>query len=298
MLALETIRIHAAGLFGMRLDRRDEVALRNVMRDEAMPPLRRANRYIRLGVIGATRCCRALGEPLPERTGVYLGTGHGSLVDTLALMREQGCDDLPVTPFRFVNVLSNIAGFHVAGQHGIHGENLALARLHGPLDAAIEAAVMDLALGRVNRALVGGVDEGDETIEAHRRRTRTPAARMPGEGAGWLLLGRGEGTDGARLHHVGDTGSWRTVRAMIEAERPDRLAAGPHAWGRPTSLQRAFPKHSVWDYHEEFGWSPTGPALAFAAHASRGRGRLLHLDRTAPDGGWRLWRVDASAGQE
>lgn len=296
MLALTTTRIHAAGLFGQRLDRRKEIALRDVMRDEAMPPLRRANRYIRLAVIGATRCCRALGAPLPERTGVYLATGHGSLVDTITLMREQGCDELPATPFRFVNVLSNIAGFHVAGQSGIHGENLALARLRGPLDAAIEAAMMDLALGRVERALVGCVDEGDETLEDHRRRTRTPAARMPGEGAGWLLLGPADGTDGTRLHHLGDTGSWRTARTMIEAERPDRLAAGPHAWQRPASLQRAFPGIPVWDYHADYGWSPTGQALAFAAHASRGRGSLLHLDRTAADGGWRLWRVDASAG--
>lgn len=296
MLALETIGIHAAGLFGQRLDRHEAIALRDIMRDEAMPPLRRANHYIRLAVIGATRCCRALGGPLPERTGVYLATGYGSLVDTLTLMREQGCDGLPVTPFRFVNVLSNIAGFHVAGQNGIHGENLALSRLRGPLDAAIEAAVMDLTLGRVERALVGSVDEGDETVEGHRRRTRTPAGRMPGEGAGWLLLGQADGTDRARLHHLGDTGSWRIARAMIEAERPDHLAAGPHAWHRPASLQRAFPGIPVWDYHEEFGWSPTGPALAFAAHASRGAGRLLHLDRTAADGGWRLWRVDASAG--
>lgn len=292
--ALTSVRIHAAGSFGQPLTERDDRPLRQVMTELGIPPLRRANRFISLAVIGATLCRRDLAGDPPERTGVYVGSSQGSLVDTVGILNAQANDDAAVTPFRFVNVLSNMAGFHVAARQGLSRQNLTVSRLHGPFDAALETALLDLALGQVDRALVGGVDEGDESIELHRRRTRTPARREPGEGAGWLLLGRDETETGpGQLRHLGDFARWPDVRERLGLLGTAAVTAGPHVWHRPESLVRAFPTRHVWDYHRVFGFSPTGPALAFAHHITRGTGRLVHIDRTGTGGRWRLWLVES-----
>lgn len=292
--ALTRVRIHAAGGFSQRLAEREDRSLRQLMTELEIPPLRRANRFISLAVIGATLCRRNLAGDPPEATGIYVGSSQGSLVDTLGIINAQADDDAAVTPFRFVNVLSNMAGFHVAARQGLSRQNLTVSRLHGPFDAALETALLDLALGQVERALVGGVDEGDENIELHRRRTRTPACREPGEGAGWLLLGRDETAQGrGRLTHLGDLARWADVRERLGFLGSATITAGPHIWHRPDSLKKAFPTRRVWDYHRDFGFSPTGPALAFAHHVNEGSGRLVHIDRTGPRGSWRLWLVES-----
>lgn len=291
--ALTSVRIHAAGGFGQPLAGREDRPLRQVMAELEIPPLRRANRFISLAVIGATLCRRNLAGELPEHTGVYVGSSQGCMVDTAGIINTQANND-PITPFRFVNVLSNMAGFHVAGRQALSQQNLTVSRLHGPFDAALETALLDLALGQVDRALVGSVDEGDESIELHRRRTRTPVRREPGEGAGWLLLGRDETETGrGQLTHLGDFARWADVRERLGVLGPADVTAGPHVWHRPESLARAFPTRHVWDYHRVFGFSPTGPALAFAHHVNEGSGRLVHIDRTGSHGSWRLWLVES-----
>ncbi|MDQ2070002.1 beta-ketoacyl synthase N-terminal-like domain-containing protein [Natronospira bacteriovora] len=292
-LALQQYRIRAAGVFAQVLseDRRRE--LREVMAELAVTPLRRSNRFISLAVLAAELCQRDLGHPPPADAGVYLATAHGSFTDTVTLLRHQLVNQQPVTPFRFVNVLSNVAGFHVAARLGTQGENLAISRLRGAFDAAIETASLDLALGKNDCALVGGVDEGDDCLTLHRQRTGTPRDRQPGEGAGWLVLAPARVGEPADLEHLGDFLDWQAVRATIDTRSPDWIAAGPESWHRPASLPKAFPDIPCWDYHDHMGWSPTNTAAAFARHHLNGRGRLLHLDRSAPGGAWRLWLLHA-----
>lgn len=293
--AIPHFRILGAGAFAqsMAADRRRP--LKEVMSALGIPTIRRANRYINLAVTAAQLCGRDLREPLPPNTGVYLATAHGSFTDTVTLIQDQVRDNLPVTPFRFVNVLSNVAGFHVAATLGTEGENLAVSRLHGAFDAALEIASIELALHEQTCVLVGGVDEGDDDLEQHRLRTGTPARRMPGEGAGWLALSRAENRATADLLHLGDFADWRQVRRRIVEAQPDLVAAGPGVWHRPGSLAGVAASMPCWDYHDDIGWSPTNTAVAMAEHHRNGKGWLLHLDRTGPQRQWRLWLVRGRA---
>jgi hypothetical protein len=295
--AIPFFRILAAGAFAQSLEARQRRDTREVTRDLGITPIRRANRFINLAVIGAELCRRDMTpSPLPSHAGVYLATAHGSFTDTVTLMWNQLHEQLPVTPFRFVNVLSNVAGFHVAASLDIHGENLAISRLHGAFDAALELASLDLALNEGACALVGGVDEGDESLELHRRRTGTPLRRCPGEGAGWLALEAATERDSADLIHLGDYRDWRDVRRLIRETAADVIAAGPGVWHRPESLAGIAGSMPCRDYHEEFGWSPTNTAVIMAEHHCNGKGWLLHLDRTGPQRQWRLWLVRSSRG--
>lgn len=293
--AIPYFRILGADAFAqsMAVDKRR--TLQEVMQALNTSPIRRVNRYITLATIAAQLCGRNLSEPLPRNTGVYLATAHGSFTDTVTLIRDQVRDNLPVTPFRFVNVLSNVAGFHVAATLGTEGENLAVSRLHGAFDAALELASIDLALREQACVLVGGVDEGDDSLELHRRRTGTPTRRVPGEGAGWLALSRAENQTTADLIHLGDFAGWRQARHHIMKAQPDLVAAGPSVWHRPESLKGIAGPIPCWDYHDEFGWSPTNTAVAMAEHHRKGKGWLLHLDRSGPQRQWRLWLVRGRA---
>jgi len=289
--ALTRFQVLAAGQFSRRLDDAASQDLRQVMKADGLSPIRRANRFITLAVLGAQRCHRAFAGELPGDCGTYLATAHGSFTDTVRLLEDQVHRQLPVTPFRFVNVLSNIAGFHVAAQLGIAGENLALARLNSPFDAALEAAGMDLALGQSCYAMVGGVDEGDACIDLHRGRTKTPEGRTPGEGSGWLLMSAETGP-GPCLIHGGDFTDQAALGVALREARPRRLAAGTLAFQQAGELQAAFPDFAVWDYHQTQGWILSNPAMAFAHHIQHGSGRLAHIDRSGPQGQWRLWLLD------
>nr|WP_301288431.1 beta-ketoacyl synthase N-terminal-like domain-containing protein [Natronospira proteinivora] len=245
-----------------------------------------------MAVLGAHRCRRHYSGKLPDDCGTYLATAHGSFTDTVRLLEDQVQRHLPITPFRFVNVLSNIAGFHVAAHLGTSGENLAIARLKGAFDAALETAAMDLALGQTDCAMVGGVDEGDDDLALHRSRTKTPEGRIPGEGSGWLLLTADLHQEGALLQHGGDYGDPSVLADALHDARPDCLAVGTSADRHPASLQAAFPNYAVWDYHQTQGWILSNPAMAFAEHICNGAGRLAHIDQTGPQGQWRLWLLD------
>jgi len=296
-LALNRFRILAAGHFCRRLDEEAHKDLRALFKDEGFAPIRRGNRFIHLAVLAAERCRRNANAPIPKQTASYLATAHGCFADTVQLLEDQLHHQLPVTPFRFVNVLSNIAGFHVADRLALEGENIAISREYSAYDAALEAASLGLALGSCPMALVGSVDEADETLSLHRHRTATPATRIPGEGSAWLLLSADDGgpddhNNGPRLIHQGDFKDCASLNKALADCQPDHLAAGPHGFAEHRQLAETFPGYSLWDYHQAQGWIWSNPAMAFAQHVASGQGRLAHVDRMAADGPWRLWILE------
>lgn len=239
---MNSVGVLASGLrcFGAEEQALDMLAL---LHQEHGLRLRRSNRYIALTMLGALACVQ--GRRLEPDCGVYLSSGLGNIAESLAMMEPALCDGVAPMPFSFINVSSNMAGFTLASQFGLHGRNLAVARQDNAFVAALELALGDLLAGRVSQALVGAVDECVWPLAMHRRRLQVAAESPLLEGSGWLLLGPGdEGSgrlqlqyqaeamreplaDGWILHDEGaglpegqspSLGAWRFIDALAQQE--------------------------------------------------------------------------------
>lgn len=167
---------------------------------------RRIGRYVKLAQVGAVECLAAAGGPGaldPRRVGVYLGSGLGNVVDIIPL--AEGILD-PArrwsSPIAFAGCVGNAAAFYVARALELDGPNVTVSQEELSFEGALLEAVLALGAGRVDRALVGGVDVLSGEPEAHR--PRVGAVGVDGEvseGAGWILLGPAEGAP-ARITEV------------------------------------------------------------------------------------------------
>lgn len=266
-------RIVSSGFFEQALsDRHDD--LRERLRDEMPTPPRRINRFIRLALIGANRC--ASNAELPTDTAVYLASEHGPIADTVALMQTLLLDHEPVMPVSFINLATNMAGFHVARTLGLNGRNIAVARHHCGLGAGLELAALDPA----GTVLLGTISEGVWPLHEHRIRCQLPANADLAEGSYWLAL--------ARPDRHGPTLT-RTVAASVD-EAAELLAAAP-SWYMAPSLP------------EPIGTSLAGrldpsaryhPPLEHCFHPEATAHALLNAVHDRPDTGLSL--ISATAG--
>ena len=163
-------------------------ALKAVCREH----VRRIDRFIKLSLLGSARC--AAEKELESDCGVYLGSGFGPIASNVAVQEQMLRDaELPM-PFDFVNTLGVSAGYHVAKNLGLTGQNLCISRPGASLEAVFAAALADLELGVVDQTLVGVVEEVTLPLAEHRRRRGLPADAPVAEGSHWLLLGRDGGS--------------------------------------------------------------------------------------------------------
>jgi 3-oxoacyl-(acyl-carrier-protein) synthase len=93
-------------------------------------------------------------------TGVYVGTGLGSLDETAMFLENMILqnENFP-KPATFVNSVHNTVGSHLALEFGLKGENITVAHREISFDAALGHALSALQQGRVKYAVVCGVDE-------------------------------------------------------------------------------------------------------------------------------------------
>ncbi|HEY1992110.1 MAG TPA: hypothetical protein VGH71_06570 [Gammaproteobacteria bacterium] len=169
-----------------------DTALREVCREH----FRRIDRFIGLALLGSGRC--AQGRALAADCGLYLGSGLGPMAGNIACQEQLIRDrELPM-PFDFINTLGNSAGYYVAKNLALSGQNLFISRPGANFEAVLEAALVDLESGVLRQALVGVVEEATEPFAEHRRRQGLPADLPVAEGSHWLLLER-EASVGYRL---------------------------------------------------------------------------------------------------
>ena len=162
-----------------------EQALKDVSREH----FRRVDRFIQLALVGSGRC--VAGRSLRPDCGVYLGSGFGPISSNVATQEQMLRDHEIPKPFNFVNTLGASAGFHVAKNLGLTGQNLFISRRGASLEAALQMALLDLELGVVSQALVGVVEEVTLPLDQHRLRRSLPADTLVAEGSHWLLLEKG-----------------------------------------------------------------------------------------------------------
>lgn len=170
--------------------------------------LRRMDTISRLSILGASLALRDAGvERVDERMGVVLATGYGPSGTTLGFLDsfiESG--DACSSPTLFSSSVHNAPAANLSTLLGVTGPNLSISQFEVSASSALLTATLWLAEGRVDRVLVGGVDEygpvlgycwrrlfGEpDAAGCHPLETRRQSAR-PGEGSAFLLLERPAG---------------------------------------------------------------------------------------------------------
>lgn len=155
--------------------------------------LRRIDAFSRMALLGAHLALEDAGLPVQGQAGLglVLASAYGATATTFDLidsMIEAG--DVCSSPIHFAGSLHNTPASHLAIQLGATGPSLTLTLFEDLVPTALLTARLWLAEGRVDRVLVGAVDElSDLTGYLW---ARGPGGAPPGEGAAFLLLSRRE----------------------------------------------------------------------------------------------------------
>ena len=152
-------------------------ALRLTM-DHELPPqlareLRRADDFIRLAVVGGFNALAAapLRDLAPEARGVFIGTAFGPLetnFQSLGSLINDG--EGQISPTLFSHSVYNAAAGYTARLLDFRGPALTVTDYGWPFLIALEEARLAVVSGRVERALVLGVEVYSELLaDAYRR---------------------------------------------------------------------------------------------------------------------------------
>jgi hypothetical protein len=246
---------------------------------------RRINRFIELALIGAFRCRDAAGGIAPD-TALYLACDSPMLADSVKILRGIQDERRPPSPFEFMNISGNMAGYYVATQLGLNGPQLALHRNRAGLEATLELLALQSAPHR--RVLVGYVEEGVWPLTEQRARLdHWPADRALAECSHWLYFD--EDSDAPPLATIERC---RTYASADDARNDLSGLAGNTrlSLGSGISIAEASRWRSALQLPSLFsavsdGAYTTGlTALAVTRFVEQGiSGRLLHLNRL--DGG-------------
>ncbi len=155
-------------------------------------PFRRVDRFVQLALAGSGGC--AAKVHLGAGCGIYLGSANGPLTSNIRVQQHMLRQRELARPFDFVNTLGSIAGFHVADNLELDGPNQFVSRRARSLEAVLELALTDLALGVVQHALLGVVEECPQPLADQRRRLRVADDAVLAEGSHWLALGSAPGS--------------------------------------------------------------------------------------------------------
>jgi hypothetical protein len=135
--------------------------------------LRRADDFIRLAAVGGYLALAAAPERdlAPEAKGLFLGTAFGPLetnFQSLGSLINNG--EGQISPTLFSHSVYNAAAGYVARLMDFRGPALTLTDYGWPFLLALEEARLEVASGRVERALVLGVETYSELLaDAYRR---------------------------------------------------------------------------------------------------------------------------------
>jgi 3-oxoacyl-[acyl-carrier-protein] synthase II len=245
--------------------------------------LRRMDAISRLAILGACLALRDAGVDRPdERMGVALSSGYGPSGTTLAFLDSfiDGGDPCS-SPTLFSSSVHNAPAANLSTILGVTGPNLTVSQFEVSASSALLTACLWLAEGRVDRVLVGGVDEyGDvlgycwkrlfgaaETTACLPLDTRRQTAR-PGEGCAFLLLERpaaGRGCagiiEGVRMGRVTD------AVPPLPADRLLVLGADGHRRCAGSYARLVPPGSAVTSFGHLWGSFPTATAFDAAAAA-------------------------------
>jgi hypothetical protein len=169
-------------------------SLREELRTLTPNAPRRINRLSELGLIGAHRC--VAGRDLADDTAVVVATTTGCLNDSVQLLRAVG-DRRPPMPMDFINVSSNMTGFHLAAGLRLHSSNLVVASADFAWEAAIEVAMLGS-----RRFLAGAIEECAWPLAQQRERLGLATDVQMLESSQWLWVDRDAASPIARINRI------------------------------------------------------------------------------------------------
>jgi len=178
--------------------------------------LRRIDQYGKLTLLGACLALQDAGilEESRERLGVVIATGYGALKTTFAFLDSYldfgyACS----SPTHFSNSVHNAAAAHVSMQLQASAPSLTVSQFEMSTASALLTAAQWLAEGRVERVLLGAVDEHCAVLSYCRERFFAAGEQGPlapyafdrqsavvGEGGAFFVLARE--VEAARYGHV------------------------------------------------------------------------------------------------
>ena len=159
--------------------------------------LRRVDPFSRMALLGAHLALEDGGLPTHDLDGLGLiiASAYGATGTTFDLIDSMISDgDVCSSPIHFAGSLHNTPAAHLAIFLGATGPNLTLSLFEGMVPAALTAARLWLQEGRVDRVLVGMVDEVSDLTGYLWARHET--GLPPGEGAVFFLLSSREDATG------------------------------------------------------------------------------------------------------
>lgn len=253
-------------------------------------PFRRIDRFIQLALLGSARC--AASQSLRADCGIYLGSGLGPIGNNAVIQKRLIHDHEIPKPFNFINTLGSAAGYYIAKNLDLQGQNLFISRRGASLQAVLSMAMADLTLGVVSQALVGVVEEVTLPLAEHRRRQGLAAGMLMAEGSDWLLL-QTAGEGGRQLH-------LQRFTAFVELQ-----TALKSAWcdGDTVCCARSMEQPMADTLQQDYG-SSTLPASQRGFHDSletvslaefvvEGRQKNLFLADGDTERGWSLFHLGA-----
>jgi 3-oxoacyl-[acyl-carrier-protein] synthase II len=271
--------------------------------------LRRMDAISRLAILGACLALRDAGIDRPdERTGVVLSTGYGPSGTTIAFLDsfiESG--DACSSPTAFSSSVHNAPAANLSTLLGVTGPNLTVSQFEVSASSALLTAALWLEEGRVDRVLVGGVDEYGEVLGYCWQRsfgepdapaclpldTRRQTAR-PGEGCAFLLLERlSPGQPCAGVIEAVRMGRVGGAPPPIPADRLLILGADGHRRCAGAYARLVPPGSAVTSFGHLWGSFPTATAFDAAAAAVLLRSGRMPPPPPGPDGPG-PWRVPAA----
>jgi hypothetical protein len=156
---------------------------------ELRQPLRRADDFIRLGVVAAYNAItavKAAGSLCHDTTGLFLGTAFGPMGTNFEVL-DQVVTAQPVSPILFSHSVFNAAAGYVASVFGMKGSAMTLTDFGFPFYRALEQGYLAVAGGRLSSCLVLQVETYSELLHDARKEHTAGAVRWQPGAVCWLL---------------------------------------------------------------------------------------------------------------
>ncbi|MGH8461355.1 MAG: hypothetical protein ACRESS_07095 [Stenotrophobium sp.] len=184
---------------------------------------RRINRFIELALIGAFRC-RDAADGIAVDTALYLACDSPMLADSVKILQGIHNERRPPSPFEFMNISGNMAGYYIANHLGLTGPQLAVHRNRAGLEAALELLMLQSAQHR--RALIGYVEEGVWPLAEQRARHELPTDAPLNECSHWFYFDQDCTTPLAVIETAAQTLPVSATQGMETASALSRYLTG------------------------------------------------------------------------
>lgn len=185
--------------------------LRGLLLQETGQSFRRINRFIELSLLGALRC-RAMAGHIAPRAALFSAAEAPMLTDCVKALRSTIYEQRPPTPFEFMNISGNMAGFYIAQQLQIDGPQLSVARRQAGLECALE--LLHVPNPAQRQALLGCVEEGVWPMAEQRQRLGLTDDAPLMETSHWFYI---DADAGAPLCVIDEVRMLRTREALADA---------------------------------------------------------------------------------